>query len=106
MRLIKKFDGKKVLIRELLKTDLKRAKDFLDFINSLVEVVREKEVNQRVKSMLNTLKSLQPTESEKEVAEILEELKIPFTLHANVEGAKRFLNIDIAISCNRLFVYQ
>jgi DNA-binding transcriptional regulator YiaG len=83
-------------LEELVKTINPSKKVFIQNFKKL-HLVRKKEVNQRVKSMLNTLKSLQPTESEKEVVEILEELKIPFTLHANVEGAKRFLNIDIAI---------
>jgi len=35
--MIKTFNGKKLKIREMNRSDLKRAKDFLDFINSLVE---------------------------------------------------------------------
>jgi hypothetical protein len=35
--MIKTFNGKKLKIREMNRSDLKRAKDFLDYINSLVE---------------------------------------------------------------------
>jgi len=35
--MIKIFNGKKLKIREMNRSDLKRAKDFLDFINSLIE---------------------------------------------------------------------
>jgi hypothetical protein len=35
--MIKIFNGKKLKIREMNRSDLKRAKDFLDYINSLVE---------------------------------------------------------------------
>jgi ribosomal protein S18 acetylase RimI-like enzyme len=35
--MIKIFNGKKLKIREMKRSDLKRTKDFLDYINSLVE---------------------------------------------------------------------
>jgi len=35
--MIKNFNGKKLKVREMNKSDLKKVKDFLDYINSLIE---------------------------------------------------------------------
>jgi len=42
------FNGRKVKIRELSQKDLKRAKDFLDYINSLVDEEVKISINKKL----------------------------------------------------------
>jgi transcriptional regulator with XRE-family HTH domain len=70
-----------------------------NFIKNFIELhhVKPNEVNESVKKVLKALKKMKPTKSELEVINILKNLNIPFTLHANVDCVKRIENFDIAI---------
>ncbi len=48
MKTVKMFNSKKILIREISRNDLKRTKDFLNFINSLVKEDAQILYNKRV----------------------------------------------------------
>jgi RimJ/RimL family protein N-acetyltransferase len=63
--MIKNFNGKKLKVREMNKSDLKRVKDFLDYINSLIEeeamiLFKQKKTLKEEKEWLkNTLKEIE-----------------------------------------------
>ena len=62
--MIKNFKGKKLKVREIRKSDLKRAKDFLNYINSLVEeeamisIKKKKTLKEEKEWLKNQLKEI------------------------------------------------
>jgi len=82
----------KELIKEVNISEENFIKNFIDLHH-----VKPNEVNENVKKVLKALKKVKPTKSEQEVINVLEDLNIPFTLHANVDCLKRIENFDIAI---------
>jgi len=62
--MIKVFNGKRLKIREMNRSDLKRAKDFLDYINSLVEegamisVKKKKTLGEEKERLKNQIKEI------------------------------------------------
>jgi DNA-binding transcriptional regulator YiaG/DNA-binding XRE family transcriptional regulator len=82
----------KELIKEVNISEENFIKNFIDLHH-----VKPNEINENVKKVLKALKKVKPTKSEQEVINVLEELNIPFTIHANVNCFKRIENFDIAI---------
>jgi hypothetical protein len=70
-----------------------------NFIKNFIELhhVKLNEVNESVKKVLKALKKMKSIRSELEMINLLKNLNIPFTLHANIDCVRRVENFDIAI---------